>query len=75
MLHDVRPIEHGRSWLQQAQVQRKLGGRNHTKQDVKFWGLRLRKYITIKFVHYDRNIVYANDGADADDERVMMNDE
>ena len=52
-----------------------MGGRNHTKQDVKFWGLRLRKYITIKFVHYDRNTVYANDGADADDERVMMNDE
>ena len=53
-----------------------MGGRNHTKQEVRFCGSRLRKHITIKFVHYYRDSVYANDGADADDdERVMMNDE
>ena len=52
-----------------------MGGRNHTKQEVKFCGARLRKHIKIKFVHYDRDSVYANDGDDADDERVMKNDD
>ena len=52
-----------------------MGGRNHTKQEVRFCGKRLRKHDTIKFVHYDRDSVYANDGAGADDERVMMNDD
>ena len=52
------------------------GGRNHTKRKVRFCGSRLRKHNTIKLVHDDRDSVYADDDdADADDERLMMNDD